>query len=101
VSLSALLTFFPNPIKEFVKNNNWPEWSIFTVGAILTITVNAILNIYRTIFFDKPEKELVRNSWEYYTAKLSGEKMKKFKQMKLSEYKSDFDLQNPNNVLIS
>jgi len=101
VSLSALLTFFPNPIKEFVKNNNWPEWSIFAVGAILTITVNAILNIYRTIFFDKPEKELVRNSWEYYTAKLSGEKMKKFKQRKLSEYKSDFELQNPNNVLIS
>lgn len=79
-----------NGIKNWLSSHNFPQEALYWVALIIALIIGAILNVYRTLFIDKQEKELVRSTWNY----MWGDRVT-IKEEKYQEYKEEFEQKNP------
>lgn len=77
-------------VKQWLAENNLSSDVIFWIVLILTAISGAGLLVYRTLFVDKPEKELAKITWNY----MWGDK-EKIKEKNIISFKKEFETNNP------
>ncbi|MBU1821971.1 MAG: hypothetical protein KKG00_10745, partial [Bacteroidetes bacterium] len=75
---------------DWLDEHNFPREALYILALVVSLVIGVVLNVYRTLFIDKPEKELVRRTWEY----LWGDR-ELIREDKMQEYKQQFDKENP------